>query len=190
MEDLLRHKGPLPEALVKKFTRQTLIAVDFLHNNGFIHRDIKGGNLLLDKPQLNIKLADFGISKQMDKLKTATGGLVTKNVVASFYWTSPELLSGKPFGRKTDIWSVGCTVIEMLTAKPPLLDVKHEHLDVSARMFKILNLEVEPPETCSSLAYGFLKRCLSEKDLRPTAAELLQTDEFLKSPPTGLSEME
>ncbi|XP_068688923.1 uncharacterized protein [Montipora foliosa] len=162
MEDLLRHKGPLPETLVKKFTIQTLTAVDFLHNKeGVIHRDIKGGNLLLDKPQVNIKLADFGISKQMDKLKTATGGLVSKDFVASFYWTSPELLSGEPFGRKTDIWSVGCTVIEMLTAKPPLLDLKHEHLDVRARMFKIINLQVEPPDTCSSLAYGFLKRCLS-----------------------------
>ncbi|XP_068688924.1 uncharacterized protein [Montipora foliosa] len=161
MEDLLRHKGPLPETLVKKFTIQTLTAVDFLHNKeGVIHRDIKGGNLLLDKPQVNIKLADFGISKQMDKLKTATGGLVSKDFVASFYWTSPELLSGEPFGRKTDIWSVGCTVIEMLTAKPPLLDLKHEHLDVRARMFKIINLQVEPPDTCSSLAYGFLKRCL------------------------------
>ena len=51
-------------------------------------------------------------------------------------------------------------MIEMLTTNPPLHDAKHENLDRAARMFKIVNLEVEPPEACSSLAYGFLKKCL------------------------------
>lgn len=103
---------------------------------------------------------------------------MTKNNVASFHWTSPELLAAKPFRRNTDIWSVGCTVVEMLTTKPPLFD---ENLDVHQRMYKIVNLEVEPPPHCTSLAYGFLKRCLCSSDVRPFASELLQ-DPYVKHP--------
>ena len=53
--------------------------------------------------------------------------------------------------------SVGCTVVEMLTTKPPLME---EDLDFCQRMFKIVNLDVQPPQDCSSLAYGFLTKCL------------------------------
>ncbi|XP_067019182.1 uncharacterized protein [Acropora muricata] len=180
MDKLLREKGRIEEPMVQKFTKQLLVAVAFLHNNGIIHKDIKGANILLDKHQENIKLADFGICTKMNTLKTATGGLVTKNNIASFHWTSPELLTNKPFGRNTDIWSVGCTVIEMLTTMPPLLD---EELDYNQKTYKIANLEVEPPNNCSSLAFGFLVRCLSSREKRPEASELLETDDFVKQVP-------
>ncbi|KAK2554257.1 Mitogen-activated protein kinase kinase kinase 3, partial [Acropora cervicornis] len=157
MDKLLREKGRIEEPMVQKFTKQLLVAVAFLHNNRIIHKDIKGANILLDKHQENIKLADFGICTKMNTLKTATGGLVTKNNIASFHWTSPELLTNKPFGRNTDIWylkyrqkvcqSVGCTVIEMLTTMPPLLDPESEELDYNQKTYKIANLEVEPPNT-------------------------------------------
>ncbi|CAH3169392.1 unnamed protein product [Porites evermanni] len=173
LEDLLRNKGPLEEPLVVKFTRQLLSAVDFLHTNGkkhIVHKDIKGANILLDGAQKNIKLADFGICTIMEELRTATGGLVTKNNVASFHWTSPELLAAEEFSRNTDIWSVGCTVVEMLTTKPPLFS---EHLSARQKMFRIINHMIEPPTNCTSLAYGFLKRCLCPKETRASAAELL-----------------
>ena len=56
--------------------------------------------------------------------------------------------------------SVGCTVIEMLTTMPPLLDPESEELDYNQKTYKIANLKVEPPKSCSSLAFGFLVRCL------------------------------
>lgn len=113
----------------------------------------------------------------MTALKTVTGGRVTQGNVASFHWTSPEMLSNKPYGRKTDIWSVGCTVVEMLTTKPPLF---YEDLDLAQRMYKIVNHQVEPPKDCKSIAFGFLKKCLSKEDVRPTAAELLKDDPFVQ----------
>ncbi|XP_073230003.1 uncharacterized protein [Porites lutea] len=173
LQDLVRNNGPLQEPLVVKFTRQLLSAVDYLHTNGkkhIVHKDIKGVNILLDGAQKNIKLADFGICTIMEELRTATGGLVTKNNVASFYWTSPELLAGEKFSRNTDIWSVGCTVVEMLTTKPPLF---FEKLSVRQSMYRIINNQVEPPTNCTSLAFGFLKRCLCPKETRASAVELL-----------------
>jgi len=142
---------------------------------GIIHKDIKGGNVLLDKHQINVKLADFGISKFMDDLGTATGSQLTKNVTATVQWASPELLDpNNKVGFETDIWSVGCTVIEMLTAKPPL-----HGLLLPQIIAKISTLQVEPPSDCSSIAFGFLKQCLSAKDARPCAAKLLMEDPFV-----------
>lgn len=172
--DLLISKGPIQEPLVRKFTLQILTGVDFLHNNKIIHKDIKGGNVLLDKNQMNVKLADFGISKIMTDLGTATGSRLTKNAAATIQWASPELLACDKVGYETDIWSVGCTVIEMLTAKPPLND-----LLLPQRIVKIASIQVEPPRDCSSIAYGFLKECLSAKDVRPSAAKLLKEDPFV-----------
>ncbi|KAK2551968.1 Mitogen-activated protein kinase kinase kinase 3 [Acropora cervicornis] len=179
----LKDKGPLKEPVVQKFTRQLLDAVAFMHNiptNPVIHKDIKGANVLLDKLQKNIKLTDFGLCTEMNTLKTATGGFVTKNNVASFLWTSPEMLNNKRFGRNTDIWSVGCTVIEMLTSKPPLMDPENQHLIDGQRMYMIAHRELKPPDSCSSLACRFLERCLSDSEERPSASELLKTDDFVK----------
>ncbi|CAH3169393.1 unnamed protein product [Porites evermanni] len=175
--DWLKQGEPLQEPWVKKFTRQLLSAVNFLHTNGIkhvIHKDIKGANILLDKPRTNIKLADFGISTIMEQLRTATGQL-TSNNEASFYWTSPELLGEETFGRNTDIWSVGCTVIEMLTTKPPLF---FENLTLDQKRFRIVHCQVDPPENCSPGASEFLQRCLRPRSERPSAAELL-TDPFV-----------
>lgn len=186
VEDMLRQKGPLEELLVRKFTWQMLIGVEFLHGKGIIHKDIKGANVLLDGQQQNIKLADFGISKVMTALKTVTGGRVTQGNVASFHWTSPEMLSGQSYGRKTDIWSVGCTVVEMLTTKPPMFN---EHLLMQAKMFKIVNHEVEPPKDCTSIAFGFIEKCLRKQEIRPTAAELLKDDPFVQFSPEEMMEV-
>ncbi|XP_015767799.1 PREDICTED: mitogen-activated protein kinase kinase kinase 2-like [Acropora digitifera] len=116
----------------------------------------------------------------MNTLKTATEGFVTKNNIASFLWTSPEMLTNKRFGRNTDIWSVGCTVIEMLTSYPPLMDHENQHLIDVQRMYMIAHRELKPPDSCSPLACRFLKRCLSDREERPSASELLRTDDFVK----------
>lgn len=183
VEQLLRLKGAMEEPLVRKFTWQILKAVDYIHNipnRGIvIHKDIKGANILLDKAQENIKLADFGICTIVKDVKTATGGFVTSEHLRTFHWSSPERLCGKEYSRNTDIWSVACTVVEMLTTNPPLGD---SDLDMDAKMYKIVHFEIElPPESvCSDMARSFLKRCFCPKDLRPSASDLLETDAFVK----------
>jgi len=63
------------------------------------------------------------------------------------------------------------------------LDPESEELDYNQKTYKIANLEVEPPNSCSSLAFGFLVRCLSSREKRPEASELLETDNFVKQVP-------
>jgi len=77
----------------------------------------------------NIKLADFGASKRLKSLRTMTA---LKSVHGTPYWMAPEVINGKGYGRSSDLWSTGCTVIEMLTGRPPM----HE-LEPMAALFKI-----------------------------------------------------
>lgn len=76
--------------------------------------------------------------------------------------------------------SVGCTVIEMLTSCPPLMDHGNEHLSLGQRMYIIEHRELKPPGSCSPLVCRFLERCLSDREERPSASELLETDDFVK----------
>jgi len=93
-----------------------LEGVTFLHSQNITHRDIKGSNVLLDGKG-NVKLADFELSKTIQKIGSETA---LKSARDTLYYMAPEIFGGQGYGREADIWSVGCTVIEMLTGKSPL----------------------------------------------------------------------
>ncbi|EDQ91665.1 uncharacterized protein MONBRDRAFT_1800, partial [Monosiga brevicollis MX1] len=114
--------------IVRKYTRQILEGLQYLHDNKIVHRDIKGANVLATATG-DIKLADFGASKRLQTIKTVTG---FKSIHGTPYWMAPEVVTGQGYGRRSDIWSMGCTVIEMLTARPPLSDC-----EPMAALFKI-----------------------------------------------------
>lgn len=100
--------------------------LEYLHDTKKIHRDIKAGNILLDHLG-NVKLADFGVSAQLintySKKKTTTG---------TPYWMSPEVLTNSEYNKKTDIWSLGITAIEMAEGDPP-----YAHINYMRAMFVI-----------------------------------------------------
>lgn len=161
----------LPENVIKKFTRQILLGLDYLHDNMIAHRDIKGANILVDTDG-NVKLADFGASKQLADILSFNEGFNT--VVGSPYWMAPEVIqggTGNTYGRKADIWSVGAVVIEMATGVPPFYNLT----PVNA-LFKIGSSSAIPdiPDYLSTLAQDFILKCL-QRDVakRPTAKELL-----------------
>lgn len=89
-----------------------LAGLAYLHAERIVHRDIKGANLLVEKDGL-VKVADMGMAKEMEAIS------VTRSFKGSPFWMAPEVVRQQGHGWPADIWSVGCTVLEMATGRPP-----------------------------------------------------------------------
>ncbi|KAL2244068.1 UNVERIFIED_CONTAM: Mitogen-activated protein kinase kinase kinase NPK1 [Sesamum indicum] len=169
ISSLLGKFGSFPESVIRMYTKQLLIGLEYLHKNKIMHRDIKGANILVDNKAC-IKLADFGASKKVEALATVTGA---KSMKGTPYWMAPEVIVQSGHSYSADIWSVGCTVIEMATGKAPW---SQQYQEVAA-LFYVGTTKSHPPipEHLSAEAKDFLLKCLQkEPDLRPTASELLK----------------
>jgi serine/threonine protein kinase len=96
----------------RRFSFQILRGVEYLHTKGIIHRDIKGANILVTDTGI-AKLADFGCSKRLVGLCTASLEESMYALKGSVPWMAPEVIKQSGYGRSSDIWSFGATVIEM-----------------------------------------------------------------------------
>ncbi|XP_026365817.2 mitogen-activated protein kinase kinase kinase 19 isoform X2 [Ursus arctos] len=180
ISSIINRFGPLPEMVFCKYTRQILQGVAYLHENCVVHRDIKGNNVML-MPTGIIKLIDFGCAKRL-----AWAGLngthsdMLKSMHGTPYWMAPEVINESGYGRKSDIWSIGCTVFEMATGKPPLAS-----MDRMAAMFYIgahRGLMPPLPEHFSENAADFVRVCLTrDQHERPSAAQLLKHSFLMRS---------
>ncbi|KAJ7952930.1 Protein kinase [Quillaja saponaria] len=171
------HCGAITESVVRSFTRHILSGLAYLHSKKTIHRDIKGANLLVDSAGV-VKLADFGMAKHL------TGQVADLSLRGSPYWMAPELMlavmkkdNSSDLAFAVDIWSLGCTIIEMFTGKPPWSEYEG-----AAAMFKVMRDKPPIPETLSSDGKDFLRCCFKRNPAeRPTAQKLLG-HRFLKNP--------
>ncbi|KAK7385069.1 hypothetical protein VNO78_30776 [Psophocarpus tetragonolobus] len=163
---LLQEYGPFKESLIRSYTMQILHALAYLHARNTIHRNIKGSNILVDSNAI-IKLTDFGMAKNI------TSTSFVHSFEGSTHWTAPEvILNTSSVGLAVDVWSLGCTVIEMATTKPPWSNYKGV-----AAVFKTANSNdyQQIPSHLSKDAQNFLKLCLQRDPfLRPSATQLLQ----------------
>ncbi|XP_051127662.1 mitogen-activated protein kinase kinase kinase NPK1-like isoform X2 [Andrographis paniculata] len=169
ISSLLGKFGSFPESVIKMYTKQLLLGLEYLHKNKIMHRDIKGANILVDNKGC-IKLADFGASKKVEALATINGA---KSMKGTPYWMAPEVIVQSGHSFSADIWSVGCTVIEMATGKAPW---SQQYQEVAA-LFYVGTTKSHPPipDHLSDKAKDFLLKCLQkEPDLRPTASDLLK----------------
>ncbi|KAL1548587.1 Mitogen-activated protein kinase kinase kinase npk1 [Salvia divinorum] len=169
ISSLLGKFGSFPESVIRMYTKQLLLGLEYLHNNKIMHRDIKGANILVDNKGC-IKLADFGASKKVEALATMTNA---KSMKGTPYWMAPEVIVQSGHSYSADIWSVGCTVIEMATGKAPW---SQQYQEVAA-LFYVGTTKSHPPipDHLSLEAKDFLLKCLQkEPDLRATASELLK----------------
>lgn len=168
VKDQLKAYGSLTENVTRKYTRQILEGMSYLHSNMIVHRDIKGANILRDSAG-NVKLGDFGASKRLQTICMSGTGI--RSVTGTPYWMSPEVISGEGYGRKADVWSLGCTVVEMLTEKPPWAEY-----EAMAAIFKIATQPTKPvlPSHTAEHTRDFIHRIFVEAKHRPSAEELLR----------------
>ncbi|KAF0894689.1 hypothetical protein E2562_001981 [Oryza meyeriana var. granulata] len=163
---LLQEYSAFGEAVLRNYTAQILSGLAYLHGRNTVHRDIKGANILVD-PNGDIKLADFGMAKHISAHTSI------KSFKGSPYWMAPEvIMNTNGYSLSVDIWSLGCTIIEMATARPPW--IQYEGV---AAIFKIGNSKDIPdiPDHLSFEAKNFLKLCLQrDPAARPTAAQLME----------------
>lgn len=168
---MLNQFGSFSEPLIRRFVRQVLCGVEYLHEKGIIHRDIKGANILVTDAGV-AKLADFGCSKQLAGLATASLEDNLRTITGSVPWMPPEVIKQTGHGRSADIWSVGATIIEMITAKHPWPEFSSN----LAALFHVATSNRPPPfpSKISPALEALLSRCLviEPKD-RATATELL-----------------
>ena len=106
------------EDIIRQYTFQILEGLEYLHANNIIHRDIKCANILIGKNG-TCKLTDFGGAKMMKE-----GISVLTTMQGTPNWMAPEIIKGLGGSRFSDIWSVGCTVLEMYQGFPPYSDKK------------------------------------------------------------------
>ncbi|KAI9364883.1 hypothetical protein DFJ73DRAFT_637988, partial [Zopfochytrium polystomum] len=161
--DALKKTGKLSEDLSRSSIAQVLEGLRYLHEQGVIHRDIKAANILTTKSGI-VKLADFGVAS---KLADAS----SKNVAGSPYWMAPEIIELNGASWPSDIWSLGCTVIELMDGAPPY----HSMTPMSA-LFHIVQDDHPPlPHGISNFAADFLSVCFhKDANFRPSAGTLLK----------------
>ena len=104
--------------MIRKYTEQLLLGLEYLHQNNIVHRDIKCANILVDNGG-TVKLTDFGASKRLQTNSIYEGYELSKSLKGSPYWMAPEVASQKGHSYPADIWSLGCMIIEMITGQPP-----------------------------------------------------------------------
>lgn len=163
---LLQEYGEFGESAIRSYTRQILSGLAYLHTKNTVHRDIKGANILVD-PNGRVKLADFGMAKHI------SGQACPLSFKGSPYWMAPEVIkNSNGYHLAVDIWSLGCTVLEMATSKPPF-----SQYEGVAAMFKIGNSKELPeiPKHLSDDGKDFVKQCLQrDPNRRPLASTLLE----------------
>eukprot|EP00842_Homolaphlyctis_polyrhiza_P000366 jgi/Hompol1/132/HPOL_002934-RA len=169
LQETISKFGKAPEQLVALYMRQVLQGLSYLHGQGVIHCDIKSANLLTTKDGI-VKLADFGIAQR--ERQNATD----ESVVGSAYWMAPEIIELRGASPSSDIWSVGCTSIELFTGHPP-----YHNLAPASALFRIVSDDHPPlPKDASAVELGYQMFC-------SFLIECFQRDPHLRISATGLS---
>lgn len=175
IEDVVKRAGPMSEPVISVFVRQVLAGLRSLHREQHqVHRDLKPANLLADYKG-NVKISDFGLSRDLGD----SVGLAGTFVGTAFYM-SPERLLGQDYTFSSDVWSLGLIVLECALGRHPYLSTE---ASAQTNYFELLSHVVNDPPPIPTIADGysailieFVSTCLKkEADQRATVPELLET---------------
>jgi len=161
-------EDPLLESEIALIMYESLKGLEYMHQNNYIHRDIKAANILIGE-DATVKLIDFGVSSLNAKK--------AKTFVGTPYWMAPEVIDSKnglsTYDEKIDIWSIGITCIELAETIPPL-----SYINPMRALFQIPVREsptLEKKEKWSATFHDFIAQCLEKNPKkRPNATELLK----------------
>ncbi|KAJ2485858.1 kinase that interacts with cdc31p [Coemansia sp. RSA 2320] len=170
----LMQAGPVEEKYTSSIMYGVLLALEYLHTSGIMHRDIKAANILVTDEGI-VQLCDFGVARQVMQASAKS-----YSFVGTPYWMAPEVIQkGQVYDFKADIWSLGITAYEIATGVPPYAeeDPKRALFLIPRKGPKRLS-----PEQASKEMRDFVDRCL-EVDFtkRPSAHELLKFNKFVRA---------
>lgn len=159
--DIIHGYQTIPEKLLARYIYEVLQGLDYLHSQGNRHDNIKASNILRKLSENGAaNLTDFGLAAKISNLDL-------KNHP---YWSAPEVLESTLFSKESDIWSLGCTIIEVLTGNPPYFELSPQ----DARNHIISEEHPPFPLNISSHLYDFLTLCFKrEPSQRPSARDLM-----------------
>eukprot|EP00249_Psilotum_nudum_P019534 c27300_g1_i1 orf=261-3173(+) len=163
---------PLEEHQIAYICREALKGLAYLHSIYKVHRDIKGGNILLTE-QGEVKLGDFGVAAQLTRTMSKRN-----TFIGTPHWMAPEVIQESRYDGKVDVWALGVSAIEMAEGRPPRSNVH------PMRVLFMISREpapmLEDKEKWSLIFHDFVASCLTkEPRLRPSATYMLQ-HKFIK----------
>ncbi|KAF8021387.1 hypothetical protein BT93_G1735 [Corymbia citriodora subsp. variegata] len=172
---------PLEEYQIAYICREALKGLSYLHSIFKVHRDIKGGNILLTE-QGEVKLGDFGVAAQLTRTMSKRN-----TFIGTPHWMAPEVIQENRYDGKVDVWALGVSAIEMAEGLPPRASVH------PMRVLFMISIEpapmLEDKEKWSLVFHDFVAKCLTkEPRLRPTASEMLK-HKFIEKCQCGASVM-
>ena len=179
LHELLAEKHVLPTDEVVQITRQICRGLDYAHSNGIVHRDVKPANIMLT-PNGTVKIMDFGIAK--------TGGQVTNTgqVLGTPNYMAPEQVKGRPLDGRSDLFSLGVILYEMLTGEKPFVGQ-----NVTTIIYKIVNETPITPRDLDVTVHPGLNAIVTKAlakapdDRYQSGAELIRDIENYKLAGTG-----
>ncbi len=170
LKELLIRNGPTPPAIAIDYARQILGALAFAHRNGIVHRDIKPHNIIV-RPDGRLKVTDFGIARSGASQMTEAG-----SIVGTAQYLSPEQARGAPVDPRSDLYSLGIVLYEMLTGKVPFtgdtpVEIAMKHLSQVPEPPSTLR-----PEVPHDLDAVVMRALAKDPDQRYGSAEEMDAD--------------
>ncbi|KAG6529094.1 mitogen-activated protein kinase kinase kinase 20-like [Zingiber officinale] len=169
---LLRSGGRFPEPAVRRYARAILLGLNYIHECGYAHCDVKLQNVLVFDGGA-VKISDFGLSKKADDR--------AKGFRGTPLYMSPEAAARDEHGAPGDIWALGCAVLEMATGRPPWPNPPDG--DAWGLLFKIAFSDASPEIAADLSQKGkdFLRLCFAKDPAQRWTAEMLLRHPFVTS---------